>query len=78
MSESPGEEPRHPRMPTSDRSRGIVLLEGTRQMGLAIAAQTGQLLYDVDRHRLQGEIVLKTVDSQEPALCPVEESRVES
>ncbi len=43
---------------------------GAVETGLAIAAQTGQPGSDADLHRLQGEILLKTVDSQQ--------SRVES
>jgi hypothetical protein len=34
-------------------------------MGLALAAQTGQPFMDAELHRLQGEIVLKSVESQE-------------
>lgn len=51
---------------------------GAVATGLGLAAETGQLFMDAELNRLQGEIVLKTVESREPALSPVEGSSVDS
>jgi predicted ATPase len=56
----------------------LVEARGAVETGLGVAAQTGQPYWDADLHRLQGEILRKTVDSQQPVLSPVEGSRVES
>jgi predicted ATPase len=45
---------------------------GATELGLAIAAQTGQLFFDAELHRLQGEIVLKAVDVRQVRAASVQ------
>ena len=68
--------PQTPRAPGC-RSRAAKAA-GALALGVAQAEQQGQHFYDAELHRLRAEILLETVDSQQPALSPVEGSRVES